>query len=520
VVGLAACNVGTEQNDTGFADVPCHELQGDLTCQSLFGNRPYCSLCAEEHKGCVMQMPALVCQPDAMGSTTEPERTDESTGDDSSGGTTMALDSTGGSTGEPPCAAEGELDPGCMELDAARPFCMDAVCVGCEAAGGDAFCGELDALAPACDLVGGACVPCTAVGRPVCSDATPVCGAGGSCTVCSTHDQCPGSACHLGDDDPLLGYCFAPEEVVWIDADAPCPGQGSEESPRCSLQDVADEVSAGDSRVLRVLGGTPYAERAAFVGEMTVAIIGVGYPQITGKPGQQAATLLFDEGVTAYVDGVQLIDNPLTHGIMCNSSRMWIEDTHIRDNDGWGIFDFEPCTVDVQRTAIVGNEDGGLRMAGGQLYLANASVGLNGIGGNSTGLRLEDVEAHIVYSTIIGNDGNGSDSIECQSATGSLRNSIVMGADALSIELDCFPLVMQHNAMDAANFASGTNVEIDPYTEIYFDDPESGDFTLSAPPLSPFGGVALWVEGDPPTDADGTARPMGGTLGYAGVDQP
>ncbi len=517
---LSACNVDPGTN-MGFTD-PCHQLQGDLTCQSLFSNLPYCSLCTTENAGCVMMPPALVCQPEVAGSTTEPEREDDSTGDSTGAvDTTTALDSTGmGSTGEPPCEVEGELDPACIERDETRPFCFESACVGCEGAGGDEFCGALDSLAPACDLSGGGCVPCGDAGRPICLDATPVCDDGGSCLACTAHEQCSQSACHLGPDDPLLGHCFAPEEVWWIDADAPCPGQGTEEEPYCSLQDTAAMVVPGDARVLRVLGGSAYAERASFSGEMTVAIIGDGYPQISGNPGQQAATLLFDDGVTAYVQGVQLIDNPLTHGLMCNLSYARIEDTHIRDNGGWGVFDFDPCELDIQRTAIVGNEDGGIRLHGGHLELTNASVGLNGVGGNSTGVRIEDGEADILYSTIIGNNGVGADSIECINATGSLRNSIVTGLEPLSIALDCFPLLMEHNAVDSANFASGTNVEVDVYNEIFYNNPAAGDFTLSAPPLTPFGDVALWMEGDPQFDADGTPRPIDGSTGFVGVDEP
>jgi hypothetical protein len=44
--------------------------------------------------------------------------------------------------------------------------------------------------------------------------------------------------------------------------------------------------------------------------------------------------------------------------------------------------------------------------------------------------------------------------------------------------------------------------------------------TLAAPPLTPYGDVALWVEGDPLDDAEGTPRPTDGSLGYAGIDEP
>ena len=394
------------------------------------------------------------------------------------------------------------------------------MCVGCDAAGGDDFCGGLDLLTPACDDVAGSCVGCDGVAHAVCGDATPVCGATGGCVACTAHDECPDSACHLGPDDPLQGHCFAPEETIWIDNQAACPGVGTMEEPACSLRDVTDTFVPGESWAIRLVGGMPYAERSIITGDITVAIVGEGSPEVTGVVGQQAATFIFDDGVTAYMSGVRINGNPLTHGIMCNFSSVYAEDIEVRDNGGWGIFDFDPCTLDLNRAVIVSNDDGGVRLNEGQLTLHNSTVALNGLGGFSTGVRVEDGNVDILYSTIAGNDGLGDDSLECTAATGTLRNSIVMGADATSISLDCFPLIMEHNALDSANFAGGTNVEVGAYDPILFNNPGQADFRLSAPPLTPFGDVALWLDGDPELDADGTARPMGGMAGYCGIDEP
>ncbi|MEX1365668.1 MAG: right-handed parallel beta-helix repeat-containing protein [Nannocystaceae bacterium] len=522
-LGSPGCNVEPQGGNGGASMQACGELQGDFTCQSIYTGRPYCSLCTEVLQGCVVTIPVAVCRPDAgTGDTTDDGM--GTTGDSgSTGETTVVLDGSGDdtSTGEPPCEADGRLDPGCEQLDPLRPFCVDAACVGCEAAGGDAFCGDLDLTTPACNSAVGTCEPCDVAARPVCGDATPVCGPEGACQACVAHDECPDSACHLGSDDPLLGSCFAADEVVWVDNTASCPGLGSLEEPLCSLTAATEGLAVGDSRVIRIAGGGgPYPERVVFDGELTVALIGTADPIISGAVGQQAATMAFDEGVTAYVDGLGISGNALTHGILCNSSTVVVEDSTLRNNDGWGIFDFEPCTLDLRRTVIVGNEDGGVRLNGGQLTLSNVSVGLNGVGGNSTGLRVQDGNVDILYSTIAGNDGSGADSLECDGATGSIRNSIVVGVDPFSIELDCFPLVMEHNALDAGNFASGTNLEVPPYSAIFFNDPVQGDFTLSAPPLTPYLDLALWQPGDPPLDADGTPRPQGGQLGYAGVDEP
>lgn len=523
VLGLLApfgCNERGNGNDRPSGH--CSNLQGDGTCVAHYSNRPYCSSCEANNNGCVMLPPAPVCSVGGgIGSSDGGESTDASTST-GAGETTVLVDGTGeeGTTGEPPCAMEGEVDPECQALDSARPFCVDAVCTGCEAAGGDAFCRARDALAPAC-AANGACVACGSVGHEVCVDAAPVCDASGACVACTAHDECATGACHLGGDDPLEGRCFLPDEVIHVDNEAPCPGVGTEDEPLCSLSAAAQRVAPGDARVLRVSGGTPYLERASFAGAITLAIVGEGSPSIRGVPGQQAASLVFDDGVVAYVRGVDLDGNEATHGVSCSFGSLRIEDSRIRNNDGWGLFDFDPCTIELDRVVISGNEDGGIRVSGGQLSLVNTAVAVNGIGASSTGVRLlGGVEAHILYSTIAGNNGSGSDSIECSGASGTLRNSIVVGVDAPSIALDCFPLVMSHNALDANNFATGTNVAVGTYSSIYFTNPSQGDMTLSAPPLTPYGGVALWAEGDPAIDIEGTPRPTNGSLGYAGVDEP
>jgi hypothetical protein len=522
VVGLLAsfgCN-GGDGNDKPREH--CSELQGDGTCVALYPNRPYCSLCEANNNGCLQLPPAPLCSPYEGTSTSDAGSTTEALTSASTGETTVRIDDTADdTTGEPPCAMEGQVDPECRALDPVRPYCIDAVCTGCEAAGGDAFCRGRDVLTPGC-AADGECVGCDDAGHEVCVGAAPVCDASGGCLACTAHAQCPAGACHLGADDPLLGRCFLPEEVIYVDNEAPCPGVGTQDEPMCSLTAAAALVAPGDSRVLRVSGGTPYLERAQLDGELTVAIVGDGgVPTIRGNPAQQAASLIFQDGVIAYLRDVNLDGNATTHGATCSFGSLYIEDTRMRGNDGWGLFDFNPCTIAMERVVIANNEDGGVRVSAGTLSLVNSTVAVNGIGASSTGLRLlGGVEAHILYSTIAGNNGSGSDSIECTGTTGTLRNSIVVGVDAPSIALECFPLVMSYNAMDANNFVAGTNVAVGPYNAAYFSSPAQGDMTLSAPPLTPYGGIALWVEGDPRLDIEGTPRPTDGSLGYAGIDEP
>lgn len=504
----------------------CSDLQGDFTCLSLYPNRSYCSLCEANNNGCQMLPPAPACSPEVGTSTSEGgEPTTGASSSSTAGETTVGVDDTGSdssTTGEPPCELEGQVDPACEALDPARPYCIGAVCTGCEAAGGDTFCLDRDALAPACDAAGGDCVGCGLADHPVCVDAAPVCGASGECLACTAHDECPTGACHLGSDDPLVGHCFLPEEVIYVDNEATvCPGSGTQDEPMCSLTAAAAMIEPGDARVLQVSGGTPYVERAQFTGELAVAIVGEGGPVIRGNPAQQAASFIFEDGAIGYVRNLDLDGNAMTHGLSCSFGSLRIEDVRVRNNDGWGLFDFDPCVVELDRVVIAGNEDGGIRVSGGELSLVNATVAVNGIGASSSGVRLlGGAAADILYSTIAGNNGSGFDSIECTGATGTLRNSIVVGVNANSIAIDCFPLMMSYNAVDANNFAGGTNKLVGAYNAAYFSSPAMGDMTLSAPPLTPYGAVGLWVEGDPLLDIEGTPRPVDGSLGYAGIDEP
>jgi hypothetical protein len=108
--------------------------------------------------------------------------------------------------------------------------------------------------------------------------------------------------------------------------------------------------------------------------------------------------------------------------------------------------------------------------------------------------------------------------MQCVDAQGTVRNSVVTGVTAPSVDIDCFTLDYSHNAIDTAQFA-GKGVTIGAYVGGWFVAPSLGDFRLIMPNNTPLGGVAQWLEGDPLFDADGTARPMA-MPGYAGVDEP
>jgi hypothetical protein len=521
-----ACTAGGGGDGSSFVE-HCGSANGNTTCALAYPERPYCSLCVvvADHEGCVAAPPAPACDPDHLGETGQSDEGTTGGGSDSTGivDTTMgAIDSSGGATtsgstgavDEPCDDAEGDLDEDCVAFDPAQPYCVGGVCTSCTDAGGDGFCGAGDPALPFCDAAG-TCEACSAGGDAFCGGATPVCSAAGACVACTEHVECPESACHLAVDDPLQGSCFGTDEVVWVDNGAICPGIGTEAQPFCSLSQTLATVRG--SAVVRLAGGgATYAEQAV-VTSATIALLGQDGPELSGAPAMNAASLNVQSGIV-YVRGVRVSNNALSHGASCGGSTLWFDDSELLGNDGYGIYTLSACTTVVRRSSISTNTGGGIRALGGSVRLDNAAVGVNGAGNGGPAVLLQLADAEIVYSTLAGNDAAGADSLQCVDAQGTVRNSVITGISAPSVDLDCFTLDYSHNAIDTAQFAAD-GVAIGAYVGGWFVSPTLGDFRLIAPNNTPLGGVAQWQGGDAPFDADGTARPMA-MPGYAGVDEP
>lgn len=526
---VGACNVDTTGTPPSL--VPhCKDLDQNQTCLADYTSRPFCNTCvpASQFQGCVGSLPPVSCSPDgttSQGTGSDPTTTAEGTASESSTGdasTTLAPADTSGdsSTTDAPvtCNAAGALDDACIEADPAAGYCVDSSCVSCVDAGGASFCAGLDPLQPACDEATGRCEPCGDAAASVCGGATPVCGASGACQACTAHSECE-AACHLAPSDPHRGECFATDQMLWVAAMAPCPGLGTEDSPACSLRDTIALVPPNESWTIFVQGGLNYAEQIV-IADATVAILGAGNAQITGAPTVNEPIVTVDDAIL-YIDSARVRGNTSTHGMVCgDGGTLWLDGVQVRNNIGYGVYLTGPCDVTLRRSSILRNVGGGVRQYGGALVLDNASVVSNGDGTSGPGINLQFASLRALYSTIAGNNGVGPDSIHCLNSTGEVRNSIVSGAATSSIEIDCFVLEMQTNALDTASFVEAGSVAVGAYTSGWFINPNEGDVRLSNPPNTPFGGVALWLPGDPPLDADGTARPVGGVLGYVGVDEP
>lgn len=527
---VVGCSVDATSNTGGMNLVPhCEDLEGNATCQQAFPGRPFCSRCVEkeDHQGCVSAPPAPVCQvggtaTESTHSTTEPEESSTSADTSSSSTTTPVADTSTGSSSsssgeQVSCTEEGQLDEDCEAIDFARAYCFESQCVGCTDAGGDAFCGAFDPDVPFCNEATDRCESCANAAAGFCSGTSPICGDSGACVPCTEHEQCPDSACHIAPGDPLVGECFDEVNVVWVNGNSICPGLGTEASPSCSLAQALTTFLPGESWVVHVIGAN-YDEHV-IAADATVALLGQGAVSVLGEPGLDDASLSIESGFV-YLQGVRVRDNLQSHGIVCDSGTLWMDQSEVRDNAEYGIYLTSPCDVTVRRASVHDNAGGGIRQFGGTLQLDNAAVAGNGDGVSGPGINAQYSDIHILYSTIAGNDGVGDDSIQCLEATGSVRNSIVQGLETGSVDIDCFVFDFATNAIDTMAFVGADGVPVDAYDPQWFVDPDQGDFRIVNAPFTQFGNVAVWNSGDPPNDADGTPRPVGGELGFAGVDEP
>ena len=335
----------------------CVDEFGDSTCQFRFPTKPYCDKYrpASDDQGCAAQPPQTpACIPDDPGMTTF---TTTGGGTDPSSGSTTEVDSLGtssisasisdtdpssGSSGGPfICAtADGAFDEECEALDSTRPYCVSGECTNCSDAGGNAFCFEGSDLTPSCNIETGQCVSCLDAPETFsCDPGTPVCDETGACRQCTSHAECPDTACHLDPSDIRFGRCFELDERVWVDNTSICPGAGTEASPNCSLESAVSTVPASGNVVILVQGtGSPYEDNPVLTADATVSIRGIGGPRITGLPADADPTLEILAG-TVYIDGLRLNDNGDDHGMTCSDgATVWLQNSEVAGNDFYGVY--------------------------------------------------------------------------------------------------------------------------------------------------------------------------------------
>lgn len=421
-------------------------------------------------------------------------------------------------TGEPGCNDDAQ----CTASDPNKPFCVNKECVSCEAtAEPDTACAGVDPATPVCALDSGACVVCTPDNATMCMGTTPVCSASNECAACTSHDQCPQSACNQES-----GACFAPDYVIWVDAAAQCDlGDGSMNTPFCQIAQALQKMADNDPSLgwtIKIKTGN-YTQTSLTVPDgSNVAIVGDG--GVAKIKSTTASTLVVNGNSKVYLGKLSFNSNADDNGLMCTGSQIWGQDLNFSLNkQGYLGTD---CSARFERTVFYKNTSGGLSMFGvGQTHVVNSYVSNNGSNAESNYgglLTAQGHELHVVYSTVLNNlSETGARSLQCLPDAGptEIRNSVVIAFVAPSI--DCAAgLTITQSAVDEGKMDGDTNIMATMGDAMTWFDPQvSGVYKAKAD--SALTDLAVWLDGDPLTDFNGDARP--GTpdaTDYAGADRP
>lgn len=464
------------------SDLPnhCANLDEDATCRER-GQGQFCNACVLDNDGCVNVMPSPECHdagdPPGESSSGSGSSGTEGTTDVPSGSDT---EPTTGTTSDGPCVANEDC------TDAAAPLCgPEGMCVRCDAMPEpDAACAGLDPTAPVCDA--GECVQCSADDTSACTDTTPVCDAEARvCVACTSHAQCPDSACHEAE-----GSCL-PSDAVWVvDRD----GGADFDSIGAAL----GQIAAGEAGTIIVRDSAgAYAENVVIGGDRVVAVLAETVSEATRPQisiNGSAPMIYVDGGATVYIDGLELRGNTLGAGMEIDGSTLYLD-----------------------RSEIVANNQGAIIAgAGSTLLLRNCTAG--GDVNNVAAVQTTDADLSVLYSTLAGGFGMSS-ALTCSGGTVEVRNSILVSESA-DPELSCPGATVTYSASEVIISGEG-NAELGDLNTAWFVNYGQGNLRLSATGQVEVQDVALWTLGDPATDLDGDPRPMtDGTADYAGADVP
>jgi hypothetical protein len=498
----------------------CVNKEGHASCTEA--GFPFCSRCVKsiEHGGCVAEAPTEEkCEVEDGGVA----------GTIGSDGTSMTdatatMSDDGVSTG-PDCTAEGAIDEACP---ATTPYCVGGTCSGCDV-GGDGFCAEVDATLPVCG-VAGTCVECSAESSGACAD-IEFCSPAGVCGGCTSHDQCAPAGCETDPSDTACqacnfesGECFD-GNVFWVSLDD-CVGPeptGTFADPYCQISEAMANVANFETFTVWVLPSrTPYAGpvNLQMSGNYRVAVIGRdGRPTVSGSN--------YAANVSTTSNRLTLSSLALENGTestaRCASGRLWLDDVIVRAGP-IGVSAEGCALLSVSRSVITGADEIGISATDSGFRMVNSSVVNNGSDALATagGITLSGSEDWTIdYSTVVANFRESTtpgNAIACEAdSRGDARNSIFLSAEGTNA-IDCEPGEFSYTVSDITDLPGDGNMRTT-YMPADFDNAAVGDAHLDTDADPATFRIAVWRDGDPPTDVDGELRPLvDGAADWAGFD--
>ncbi len=233
-------------------------------------------------------------------------------------------------------------------------------------------------------------------------------------------------------------------------------------------------------------------------------------------------TLTIANGSKVFIDRLAFNSNDSNDGIVCATANVWIDDTRIASNKGQG-YESDACTSRIVRSVIFDNDGGGVASYGvGTTHVINSYVTGNGTqnGGDFGGILSAQMnELHVIYSTVVNNLSEiGPRTLKCvEAGPAEVRNSVLIGFGTPSV--DCATAVITNSAVDEGAVDGDGNV-LATLMDImnYFEAPSAGVYAAKAG--TAIETLAVWKDGDPKTDFNGTARAnMDGANDHAGADK-
>ena len=465
-----------------------------LPLDGCVAKRPLDDLCYSPCGGEVSYVDAPDC--DGISGSTDAGEDDDSTDDDSTSGGTTDDPQTGtgstdtGSSTTGPVMCGGPED--CVGSEA--PYCStEGVCVTCDEAPtaeeGNEVCAAADAMTPAC-TADGACVTCTETVTEVCDEQLLLCDAEtNTCIPCVEHADCVSGACHIAE-----GTCFPNDvSVAHVDEDG---GQDF-----ASITAAIGAVADGDYGIVIVHETSGLAFEGFTVdGGKTVALFAEPGedPIVQGTGGDPGLSITGAE-TAVYIEAVDFVGNTMDLGLVVDAGTAWVDRSRIVQNSGGGV----------------------LAQGGANLTLRNCFVG-HGTGARHAVSIESGSDANIIYSTLVSGFDNFEDvyALQC-TAPGAIivRNSFLGTLDNVGVDILCDAATVSYSASQVA-IAGMNNVDLPDIGAMWFDDINSGDLLLDAPPAALLT-TAQWNDGDPRVDIDGDPRPEeNGTPDVAGADVP
>ncbi|NVB41992.1 hypothetical protein G6O69_29465 [Pseudenhygromyxa sp. WMMC2535] len=325
---------------------------------------------------------------------------------------------------------------------------------------------------PACDADSGACLVCTEADASACGGSTPAC-VDNTCVPCSMHEQCPGSACQLEGDD--TGTCFA-GDALHVDGDAACvSGDGSEDTPFCTLEEAADQIGGGEGVVILHAAG-PYNESITIDTGARIAFIAASGEAPEWRNASTSSLRATDSSIV-YAHGIDFRSSTTSALSAALSGEAYVTNSIISN------------TGDI---AILANQ--------GHLMLRNTFVSQNE---SLSAIDVAGGTLDIGYSTIVTGLSINAIGIDCDGgSSGSVRNSIILTAGSAP-ELDCA------NVETEGLFLEANAPEAFGEDSTWFVNTTIGDLHLTGNPTEVFDAIstfATWTTGDPLTDIDGDLR--------------